>query len=118
MAESKRTPERVKAICDLLRQGTTRRAAAQANGIVESTFYAWMEESSEFSEAVLKAESDCENEMASRVQVASIDSWQAAAWWLERRRNQDYARREKQDVDGSLRVEIIDKTNADDSSSA
>lgn len=119
MAESKRTPERVEAICALLRTGTTRKAAAHANGIVEQTFYRWMDEDSSFCESILKAESDVENEMASLVQAASRETWQAAAWWLERRRNTDYAKREKQDVDGGLRIEIVDKTaHGDDPSSS
>ena len=114
MAESKRTPERVEAICALLRTGTTRKAAANASGIHEDTFYEWMKDS-EFSESVKSAEAEVENEMASLVQVAARDTWQAAAWWLERRRNQDYAKREKQDVEGGLAIEVT-YVNKDQSS--
>ena len=32
------------------------------------------------------------------VESAIGDSWQAAAWWLERRKSDDYARRDKVDM--------------------
>jgi hypothetical protein len=46
-----------------------------------------------FLDVVLKAEADAEVSMMARVMQAAQVSWQAAAWWLERRRQADFALR-------------------------
>lgn len=50
------TPERVKIICDALARGETQGTAYKLAGIVADTYYRWLKERSEFSEAVKKAQ--------------------------------------------------------------
>lgn len=95
---SKRSPERVERICDALRSGNTRRAACLLAGIGEATFFRWLNEDQEFRETVERAEAQAEARFVAQVESAALGgTWTAAAWWLERRRPADYARRDKVD---------------------
>lgn len=92
-----------------LREGNTRRAAAALGGIGESTFQEWLHEKVGFAAAVEKAEGECEAEMVSRVRRAALgDTWQAAAWWLERRRAADFGRKD-QPPPGIVTVQMVDE---------
>jgi hypothetical protein len=63
-------------------------------GITETTFHDWMGRFPEFAASVMKAEAEAEvRNQNIIVRAAHNGTWQAAAWWLERRRPQDYARR-------------------------
>ncbi len=76
---TKLTPEVRDRIIALLRAGNARRAAAEASGICEDTFYEWLKrgsersrgEFSEFSEAVRRAESEAEALMVESVRKAA-----------------------------------------------
>lgn len=90
-------------LVEALKSGNTRRASAEYAGIGESTFYRWMERGEaatsgkykELWEAVKKAEADAEVRNVALIQrAANGGTWQAAAWWLERRKPQDWAKRE------------------------
>ena len=50
------TPERVKIICDALARGETQDTAYRLAGISNETYYRWLKEKSEFSNAVKKAQ--------------------------------------------------------------
>lgn len=50
------TPERVAIICDALARGETQETAYKLAGIVADTYYRWLKEHSEFSDAVKKAQ--------------------------------------------------------------
>lgn len=118
---SKRTPATEKRILESLRAGNTRTASAGYGGISKDTFYEWLKEFPDFSDAVKKAESDCEVAFVAVIKKAATGhpvektvtktrivggvsetettttryteySWQAGAWWLERRKPEDYAR--------------------------
>jgi hypothetical protein len=84
-AKSKLTPELQKLICTLLQAGNTKKVAAEAAGIAESTFYDWMQTRPAFAAAVEKAEAEAEATLVTRVAKAAASSWRAAAWLLERR---------------------------------
>lgn len=101
------------AIVQSLLNGATRADAAVAAGITYKTLLNWEKrgraENAEeeepdffaFFHAVKKAEAECANELAGVVLKAGRKQWQAAAWWLERRRREDYAlRRELTGKDG------------------
>lgn len=100
-----------------LRAGNSRRNAAACAGIDPATFYRWLalddpltgpiivgadehgpirltlSEGATFRDAVEKAEALAESEAVSLVLSSAIGgSWQAAAWWLERRRREDWPR--------------------------
>ena len=76
-------------ILGLLRKGNTRRTASLAAGVLESRFYRELRDP-EFLSKVTRAEEEAVAEAVSAVATAGPKSWQAAAWWLERRRAQDW----------------------------
>ncbi len=105
----KLTPEVQTAICQAIRAGNYNGVAANYAGIGESTFYLWLTQGEqaqsgkyvEFLEAVKKAESDAETRNVALIETAASQSWQAAAWWLERKHNNRWGRKEKQEVTGA-----------------
>ena len=100
--------DRHKRIIDTLRAGNTRRAASWAGGIDQDTFARWLVRYAEFADDVKAAEADAELAMVQRVRTAADESWQAAAWWLERKMKQDWsARQEQTGADGgAVRVVV------------
>lgn len=111
---TKRTPEVEARICDVLRTGNTRKAACDYAGIDQDTFANWLARFSDFSDAVKKAESECEVRNVALIQKAAQETWTAAAWWLERRRPDDWARKDKLQHEGGIRVTVAyegDKAN-------
>lgn len=101
---SKMSEARVLAALTALEHGCTRRAAAGAADVGHATFYRWLEDET-FRDAVEKAEAKAEAAYTMSVAAAVAKNWQAAAWWLERRRNEDYARREKVEMSIDIRAE-------------
>lgn len=90
---SKYTPERVKRITDALAAGNSRGAAAVYGGITDDTLNAWVRNFSDFSEAVKSAEASAEvAHVANIAQAATRGTWQASAWWLERRRAAEWGK--------------------------
>lgn len=77
-------------ICKYLEQGMTLKDTAALTGIAQETFYQWLKKP-EFSEAVKKAEMKCKQRNIALIQKAAITTWQAGAWWLERRHSDEYA---------------------------
>lgn len=104
---TKLSDQRVEAILRALRAGCTRRAASAMGGIHHSTFYEWINHDPTLADAVEKAENEAEAYFTSVVTRATQDpkTWTAAAWWLERRKFADYARRERVDMTIDLRKE-------------
>ena len=103
---SKRSPEREQAILNALRLGNTRRNAAAYAEIDQNTFYRWLDEVGTFRDAVVKAEADAEARFLGQIAKAAADgTWTAAAWWLERRRHEDFRKREQLEVTFDLRRE-------------
>lgn len=96
---TKRTPERETRLIEALRAGNTRRAACAYAGIDQDTLANWLRRWSDFSDLVQKAEADAEIRNVAIIQKAASETWQAAAWWLERRRSADY--KLKQELHGT-----------------
>lgn len=89
---TKYTPETVDRICKALRMGATYVLAAGYGGIHYDTFNEWREQYPEFSDRVKAAEADAAVKWLEKIEMAADESWQAAAWKLERRYPQDYGR--------------------------
>ena len=102
---SKMTDARVEAILNALRQGCTRRAAAAVGGISHTTLYDWIGNDLTLAASIERAEGEAEATFTAIVAKAAITSWQASAWWLERRKYQDFARHDKVDMSIDLRKE-------------
>lgn len=101
---TKRTPDREARLLDALRAGNTRKAACQYAGVAQDAFNRWLVRFADFADVVKKAEADAEVRHVANIAKASQDGvWQASAWWLERRRPDDYGRRDR--VEFTLRRE-------------
>ena len=100
-------------ITQALRAGNTRRAACAYAGISQDTFANWLKSKSHFADAIEKAEGDAEVRNVAIIQKAADSTWQAAAWWLERKHKADWSSRvEQTGADGSpvkVIVEYSDK---------
>jgi len=106
-----RSPERVQAVLNALRVGNTRRASAAAAEVSKDTFYRWLDGDATFRDAVEKAEADAELRFIGVIAKAAPVSWQAAAWWLERRHSEDYGRHERVDLMMGVRRAIEELTD-------
>lgn len=111
--KSKLTPELQERICRLVREGNYLRVAALATGIHEATLYRWLADGEaeksgiyrEFYVALKRAEAEAEARMVARIETAAVETWQAAAWYLERKYADRWGRRERVDVRHSLEDE-------------
>jgi hypothetical protein len=82
-----------------LRVGNTRRAACRAAEISDDTLRRWLKRDPALASAVESAEAEAEQRFVGQVAGAARDgSWQAAAWWLEHRRPEDWGRRYRADL--------------------
>lgn len=98
-------------------KGLPRDTAAKLAAISPRTLYQWLargrdgeEPFAQFSQRVKRAEAESEEEMVSRVREASKTTWQAAAWWLERRRPERWALRkpEAREAERAVGLESTD----------
>lgn len=89
-AKGKYSKEKVKDICKYLAMGMTNEDASNCVDINPDTFYEWMKNKPEFSEAVLKAKSQGEAANLLIIHRAREKQWQAAAWLLERQHYDRY----------------------------
>jgi len=59
------------------------------------TYHTWVKEKEGFEDQVLLAEVKCKNKHMKVIQDAAQKTWQAAAWWLERKHKSEYALRQE-----------------------
>jgi hypothetical protein len=121
---TKLTPELQAELCRMLEDGCGRDDAAEAANIHRSTFYQWMADGeanpdsifSDFSDAIKRAESICATRNARIIRVAAEEgNWQAAAWWLERKRKKEFGRNETIEHTGAdggaIKTEVMHEGN-------
>jgi len=98
------TDARIEKLLHGLRMGMTRRAASGYAGFSKSTLYRMLEDDPDgtFGTAIENAEAEAEATYSAIIarEAAIPKNWTAAAWWLERRHPQDYARRERLEMTG------------------
>lgn len=105
-APSKKTPETIERILQLLRTGNYRTVASKAAGISHETFVRWMREDHAFSDAIEKAEAQAQAyHLANIMKAAQDGTWQASAWYLERRVPEQWGKQDRR-PEGTERVEI------------
>ena len=105
---SKLIPERIEKLLEAIRAGNYLNVAVVYAGISLSSFYQYMELADnpkntkyvQFSEAVKKAEADAEARQVALVSKAAIDTWQAAAWMLERKHPNRWGQKVRTEVTG------------------
>lgn len=93
-------------ICKFIKGGAFNKDAATMAGIHEDTFYEWMKKP-EFSESIKKAEAERKVGLINRIVAASKDTWQAAAWYLERVYHDEFSKKEIREHD--VRESVIAK---------
>lgn len=83
-------------IIKALSEGEGRVRACKAANICYDTFLEWMEQKSEFLEAVKKAEMTGNDKIKDLQKRKIIDSpqWQSGAWWLERKYPEEFGLRQ------------------------
>ena len=91
---TKYNDEIVKELIKYIESGNYIETACDAVGIAKSTFYEWVKEKADFSNAVKKAESQAIARNLTIIQIAAKKSWQAAAWFLERKDYERWGRKE------------------------
>lgn len=112
---TKLTPALKKQILAAIRAGNTRTAAAEYVGIPRQTLWVWAKDNATFHDELLQAEAQAEIRIATKL-VRAIDEGDTAAarWWLERRRPEDWRKREELQLTGGgsqsnpVRIEVVD----------
>jgi len=115
-------PEIKKRILDAIRQGNYVYVACRAAGIGETTYHTWMAKGREaietgkrnqyreFTEAVKEAELLAESELILSIRSASLTSWQAAAWLLERKTSERWGRKDSIEYRGEVvETKVVNK---------
>jgi len=111
---TKLTPELQQQICNLLAMGNYVAHVCEMVGISERTFYYWQERGeageepfSQFLQAVKKAQAQAVARAVAGIQRAGLDgSWQALAWFLERRYPDMWGRRDRVEHSGDMQVGV------------
>jgi len=100
---TKLNDELQQAILDNIVAGCVIEVAVRSVGISETTFYRWLKEADDtpegsplrqFRDAVERAKDECESRSLSIIANAAVTNWTAAAWLLERRHPERWARRD------------------------
>jgi transposase len=106
---SERTPERITAILSGIEGGLTETDAAQTAGISRGTLYNWKSEDPDLIEAIAAAKSRFVRTLTALIlqHAASRfpNSWQAAAWLLERRFPDDFGAKQRLEISIDVRKE-------------
>lgn len=104
---TKFTPDVRTRIISAIRNGNTYEASANYGGVSYDSFRGWLKrgeddadgEFFEFFNAIKKAEAEAEIESVALIRRSAQDGqWQAAAWFLERRKPSDWGRRDRHEV--------------------
>lgn len=114
------TKERRKKIIEYLQAGNYRETAAVASGISYATLRDWEKQGEEaeeendfsiFSRAIKEAEADGERQALERIQKQAEEGvWTAAAWFLERKHNERWGRRDRTELTGKDGKDLIPNT--------
>ena len=106
---SKATAERKEAVLAGLRRGLSRTVAAEAVGVSKDAIRRWTERSPRFADEVAQAEAQAQSLLLGLVLDAAAkrlpNTWQAAAWVLERRWPDAYGQRQRVEISMDIREE-------------
>ena len=95
---TKRTPERENLLLLAIAKGLPLKAACKLAGLGFTTFNGWREEDPFFAEKIEFAEAQAIERNLVLIQRAALKDWKAAAWLLERRHPDLFARQLNQQV--------------------
>ena len=114
---TKKTPERMQAVIDNIRDGQPITRAARLAGLNPATVHRWREEDEEFKEAVEDALEFQIAVLTAKVDRASDTDWKAAAWRLERLRPDEFGAKKELQVTSTQSngiaevIAMIEQTN-------
>ena len=114
MGYPKCTAEAIREAEKLKKSGMKNKDIAACIGVSERNFYRWVNEPKtenqrQFGQALKNAEAAFKTSMRMKIIQASNDSWQAAAWMLERLYPDEYGKKVvDQRVTGKVEVSGID----------
>lgn len=97
-------------IAKYLEEGLGRVDACVLANINFDTFNEWMKNKSEFSVIIKAAETKCKRRNIVIVQKAAINTWQAAAWMLERKYKEEFALKNFTELSGNTNTNITVST--------
>ena len=112
MSDTKLTPEITEMVCSYKEKGNSYDTSAQAVGICRQTLYNWMERGEkgepdflQFLQAIKKARAKAEMRHVEVIEDAMDKSWQAAAWWLERRNRDKWGQHTEQKIEHTGKID-------------
>ena len=114
---TKKSPERMQAVIDNIRDGQPITRAARLVGLNPATVHRWREEDEEFKEAVEDALEFQIAVLTAKVDRASDTDWKAAAWRLERLRPDEFGAKKELQVTATQSngiaevIAMIEQTN-------
>ena len=88
---TKRTDAAQAVILEILRAGSTRKAAYTAAGLSRTTFAEWLNEDEDFAQEVEEAEQDAITDALKEILAQGKKDWRALAWWVERKDPEHFA---------------------------
>lgn len=98
-----------KIILDNLALGMSQKDCASLAGIHETTLSRWKEKNADFANEMAQKEIECKRRNIGIVQKAATTTWQAAAWWLERKYSEEFALRQKLEHTGKVHILVVDE---------
>lgn len=107
--------EKIELASKLIEAGNTIQTIFGALGISKQTWYNWLHKGEnaksgmyrELWEEVQKAESRAETRYVSIIAKAAPENWQAAAWWLERKYPERWARKDRFAFENNDGIKIV-----------
>ena len=99
-------------ICNYIKSGLSQKDSSELAGIDESTFYAWMKKNPSFKSQIKKAELKNKQRALILIQKAGEVSWQASAWYLERKYQDEFSLKQKIEHSGEMTIHF-DKQDKD-----
>jgi hypothetical protein len=114
----KRDPALLERVRGMIASGMTNREISDELGIAETTFYKWKRDWDQFSQTVKEADDEGRASAEAAIKAAWADgTWQAAAWWLERKWPHQYGRYTRTELSGPqggpVRVDVSRLTSAE-----
>jgi len=112
-AKGKYCPEIVEKIAGYVAEGNYASVACALAGVSEASYYAWLKDESkpEFLEAIKEAEAVAEAESIKSIREAgNSGSWQAHAWYLERKFKDRWTKEETKNINHSGQIDPSKRT--------
>lgn len=105
--KTKATEKTISIILSAIEEGLTQRESAVLAGISEDTLSLWKKKDSDFSEQIRQKQIECKLGHIRNIKKASDKSWQASAWWLERKYKEEFSLKTKMDLEVNENLNLL-----------